>query len=468
MAVVVDGIPYIPAAEAPPRFGVAITTHNRPDVLAETLTAATKYTPQGTPIIVIDDGSTPPVTADGPITLIRHQVPQGIPAAKNRCIEELMRLGVNHLFLFDDDTRPDADNWWQPYIESPEHHLQYCWTHFTDGKAVPNMDVLHQDSGHTAYAWSMGCMLYLTAEAVNRCGGMRFEFGQGMEEHADLSRRIHNAGLTTFTHQDITGSKGLFYAADEHQAVRRSIPPGDRAELLRRNQAIRIAHHHDSGYVEYRQPKDVVLSCFFNSQPDPQRNTKLAADPKLVAALENSVTAKSDADIVMFTDCLPDRPHAEATQPAYRQRWITYYQWLIQHPEVRYAWCVDATDVRMLNNPFPSMHPGILYIGWEPRTVGIQWIRAHGEKLAQWIHDNESRPLLNIGVVGGDRATIMKFIRGMQDLWCDLRADPMHEMVFANHVVYEQFTDSHITGPQVTTLFKANVQTDPIAFWAHK
>jgi hypothetical protein len=466
--VVVDGIPYTPAAAQRPPIGIAITTHNRPEVLAATLDAFGKYAPEGTPIIVLDDGSNTPAAVDDWVTLVRNEVPQGIPAAKNRCIEELMRLGVQHLFLFDDDCRPDADEWWKPYTESPEHHFQYSWTHFTDGKPVPRMDVLHQDSRTTAYGWSMGCMLYLTAEAVNRCGGMRFEFGQGMEEHADLSRRIYNAGLTTFVHQDVTASKGLFYAADEHQKVKRSIPAQDRAALCERNQAIRIAHHHDDRYVEYRQPKDVVLSCFFNSKLDPQRNIRFKPDQNLVAALEHSVTSASGADIVMFTDCLPNREDAEAVHVAYRQRWITYYQWLIQHPEVRYVWCVDATDVRMLNNPFPDMHPGLLYVGWEPKTVGIQWIQANGSAILEWIYNNAQRPLLNAGVVGGDRATVMEFIRAMQDLWYDLRADAMHEMPFLNRVVYEHFSDRHLTGPQVATIFKANAQSDPVAWWAHK
>lgn len=473
-SVVVDGISYIPAtSKRRPVFGIAITTHNRPEVLAETLAAVEKYTPDGTPVIVVDDGSNPPAAVDdSSVTLIRHEVPQGIPASKNRCFEELMGLEVDHLFLMDDDTRPEADNWWQPYIESPEHHLQYSWTHFTNGQAVPNMDVLHKDSAITAYGWSMGCMLYFSRAAVNRCGGMRFEFGLGMEEHADLSRRIYNAGLTTFVHQDITGSKGLFYAADEHQKVKRTIPHVDRTTLLDTNRRIRLDHHHADGYVEYRQPKDVVLSCYFNGQPDPQRNNiKFSSDPKHVAALEDSIASTSSASLVMFTDCLPEaqgRERAECPRVPYRQRWITYYQWLIRHPEVRYAWCVDATDVRMLNDPFPAMRPGTLYVGWEPKTVGIQWIRDNGAGILHWIEANHQRPLLNAGLVGGDRATVMAFIRAMQDLWCDTRCDDMHEMPFLNHVVYERFPANHVTGPQVATVFKANVQSDPVAWWAHK
>lgn len=465
--VVVDGVSYVPSGEPKRHFGIAVTTHNRHSVLAETLAAIEKYAPPGTPVVVVDDGSSSPVIAPDWVTLVKHQVPQGIPASKNRCIEELMRLNVEHLFLFDDDTRPDTDNWWQPYIDSGEHHLQYCWPNFTNGTPVPNMHVLHKDSRITAYGWSMGCMLYFTRHAIERCGGMRIEFGMGMEEHADLSRRVYNAGLNSFVHQDITGSAGLFYSADEHQAIKRVLAPADRKALLDKNIQIRIDHHHDAGYVEYRRPDDVVLSFYSNTFPDPQRNTTAQADPKHVAALEDSVQKVSGKKVVMFTDCLPGREPVETVHTAYRQRWITIYHWLIRHPEIRNVWCVDATDVRMLNDPFPHMQTGTLYIGWEPKTVGIQWIRDHGQALSQWIDNNQHRMLLNIGVVGGDRTTVMKFIRAMNDLWCDLQADDMHEMTFANHVVYQHFPD-HVTGPQVATVFKTGTQADPVAWWAHK
>ncbi|EUA60279.1 putative phage protein [Mycobacteroides abscessus 1948] len=47
--------------------------------------------------------------------------------AKNRCIAELMDLGCDHLFLADDDVWPTVDEWWKPYVESPEPHLSFQW-----------------------------------------------------------------------------------------------------------------------------------------------------------------------------------------------------------------------------------------------------------------------------------------------------------------------------------------------------
>ena len=140
--VVVDGIPYFPAS-ARPCYGIAVTTHNRPAVLAETLTAIEKFSEPGTPVVVVDDGSEPAVAVPDWVTLVRHDVPHGIPAAKNACVAALMDAGVEHLFLFDDDTRPTSDALWERYIGAPEPHYQYCWTHFAKNKAaVPKMAVL--------------------------------------------------------------------------------------------------------------------------------------------------------------------------------------------------------------------------------------------------------------------------------------------------------------------------------------
>lgn len=470
--VVVDGISYIPAARQRPRFGVAITTHNRHDILGQTLAAVEKYTPDGTPIVVVDDGSKQPVAVDNPhITLVRHEVPQGIPAAKNRCIEELMRFEVPHLFLLDDDTAPATEDWWQPYAQSPEHHLQYCWTHFANGKAVPNMDVLHQDSHITAYGWSMGCVLYVSRQAVERIGGMRPEFGLGMEEHAEWSRRIWNAGLTTYVHQDITNSKGLFQAADETQSVPRSFSTADRNSLMERNVALREKYWGTTDYVEYRAQHDVILTCYLTAKLDPQRTQRWKPDPEAVAALRLSCDKQTGIDPTILVDH-DDFEHlntvrVESAHEAYRQRWISYYQHLRADPSIRYAWLVDATDVRMLNNPFEQMRPRTLYVGWEPKTVGCQWMRKHGTDIADWIDNNAHRTLLNAGIVGGDRPTLMRLCRSMIDMWHVHRSDTLHEMPFFNHVVYQHFP-SHITGPQVATLFKHNVQDDDTAWWAHK
>jgi hypothetical protein len=64
------------------------------------------------------------VVPDG-VQLLRHETSLGIVASKNASLSALMDAGCEHLFLWDDDAWPIADNWHLPYIESPEPHLAY-------------------------------------------------------------------------------------------------------------------------------------------------------------------------------------------------------------------------------------------------------------------------------------------------------------------------------------------------------
>lgn len=134
-------------------LGVAITTHNRRDILLNALTHWTEHTPADVPIVVVDDGSFAPLSLAGlfdQVKVVRHPQPRGIAVAKNRCIAELMDLWCDHLFLADDDVWPTTDEWWKPYIESPEPHLSFQWP--SGGRH----SVTHQDEQHFATSTQHG------------------------------------------------------------------------------------------------------------------------------------------------------------------------------------------------------------------------------------------------------------------------------------------------------------------------
>lgn len=464
MRVVIEGVEYAPAQEHRPLVGVAITTHNRPEVLAETLAAFQALSPD-IPVIVVDDGSQTPAIVPPGVTLVRHEFPLGIPAAKNRCIAELMDRHVQHLFLFDDDTRPLVPDWWRPYVESVEPHLQHSWSHSAMGKPVPRMDVVYQDYTLISHGWSMGCMLYVTAEVVRRVGGMRWEFGQGMEEHGEYSQRIHSAGFTTFVHQDVPDSSTLIWAADRHGSVPRSIPPADRSALMARNEKLRLSLIGDDSFVSYTS-RDVILTAYFVTTTDPQRaGVRLPADGAALSDLRNSVIGH---ELVVISDTteLPGSIAMPIAVNPYIQRWINYRRYLQDNPDIRYVWCVDATDVIMLNSPWPHMRPGLLYCGWEAEVVGCEWMRQHAVSYGDWVEDHRSEMLLNVGVVGGDRQTIIRLCQNIIQLWADSdKSDPLEEMTLFNIAARRQ---EYITGIQVTTVFKSNARNHPTAFFAHK
>lgn len=205
MEVTIDGVRYVPefAAEEVPSteaLGVAVSTYNRPKILAETLAHIDENLPEGATRVLVDDGSKEPATAPEGWIVHRFEQNRGTPCAKNKGIELLYERGVEHFFLFDDDTYPTRPGWWKPYAASPEHHLQYQY-----GKSESQwaLTQIATDGRHRAFDRSRGCLLYMDREAVVTVGGFHRAFGKRGAWHEDYSLRCHEAGLTTYPFSDV-------------------------------------------------------------------------------------------------------------------------------------------------------------------------------------------------------------------------------------------------------------------------
>lgn len=75
---------------AAPLVSVVIPTHNRPELLREALASVAAQTFTDWEVVVVDDGSTPPIDAaaletmvGGRLRLVRHEQPRGVAAARN-------------------------------------------------------------------------------------------------------------------------------------------------------------------------------------------------------------------------------------------------------------------------------------------------------------------------------------------------------------------------------------------------
>lgn len=75
---------------AAPRVSVVIPTYNRPALLREALASIAAQTCTDWEVVVVDDGSTPPIDAaaleavvNGRLRLVRHDQPHGVAAARN-------------------------------------------------------------------------------------------------------------------------------------------------------------------------------------------------------------------------------------------------------------------------------------------------------------------------------------------------------------------------------------------------
>ena len=221
---------------------------------------------------------------------------------------------------------------------------------------------------------------------------------------------------------------------------------------------------------------NVVITSLFTQHPDPQSGRHWEADVSLLTAVDS--VHRHGWHAVVISDCLDldDTPTTTFVRVdndipnAYWARWRHIAAFLSQPGDWRYVWCVDATDVVMLNDPAPHMRPGPLYIGSEPtdgpnaRNVGFWWMRHLHPDHATWIDDHADEQLLNCGIVGGDVGTIREFASAMTIGWPS--AD-VTDMAFANRIARGAFP-GFITGPPVHTSMWSFVTADPEAWFAHK
>lgn len=196
-------------------ISICITTRNRQSIFAFVCTQIMLHTKCEYELIVIDDASDKSYCK----ATYRFDERVGIPAVKNKCLE---LAKYDHIFLFDDDTYPIAENWYLPYINSGKEHL--CYTFLAKHKAK---------DGFKYHTLGNGCMLYVTRKCIDTVGGFDWNYGLGKYEHVDFSRRIHNAGLTESVFMDIENSHELLYCMDQKKEVQRSFTPVEMRMLLK-------------------------------------------------------------------------------------------------------------------------------------------------------------------------------------------------------------------------------------------
>lgn len=485
MEVLINGVRFVPEGVNSSRIGIAITTHNRPEVLKRAIEQHVKHLPSGALMVVIDDGSKPAAIVPDNVKLVRHDQSRGIVASKNASLTALVDAGCEHLFLWDDDAWPIADNWHLPYIESHEPHLAYQFLDLAGRNKLNDMAVLYRDDKHIAYTGQRGVMLYYHRRAIDKVGGFDPVYGRGMYEHPDLALRIHNAGLSTWAFADVVGSEKLIHSMDEYEEVARSIPRPERESLAKTNARIYSARRDSgySGYAPYRLQQDVVITSLLTSEPDPQRKVKMAADADLLKVWVHSIRG---AKAIVLADELATVPEGVTLQsvPAlnmspYFARWLHIYQHLRAHPEYHFVWCTDGTDVEMLREPWAEMEQGKIYVGSEHKTYAEEWMKVnhHGKAYSDFLEQHRNEQLLNAGLLGGSREDVMEFAHRIirqhyliesHRFWKMETAPTTLVDMGAFGMVAKSFGDKVVTGPKVHTIFKSEGIGKEVAWFKHK
>lgn len=455
-------------------IGIGITTHNRPDVFQKTYKNILDLSPDGARVVVVDDGSTVPVeNAD-----FRFDTPKGIATAKNKCLELLE--DCDHIFLFDDDCYPTKKDWHVPFVEGVEPHAMHLFQNYADGTPVGDCKIQYDNGTEIAHSHPRGCMLYVRKEALEKAGGMDTSYSRWGYEHVDWSNRIYNLGLTSFRYPGIKNSSDFIYSSDEHKSVESTVPGNERSQYMQANRQRFNSSFTSKEYMPYKtteQPtekQDIsYVTTLFGSVEDFQRKTKWNLDYSMVKKLAESL---GDRTLHLISDnpgifdqenILPE--YSECLVSPYFQRWLALYKFLRKNKEIEYVFCVDATDVELVNEP-SGLRKGMLYIGDEPKLLGIPWMRAHSGDvdIRNFILRNGNLPLLNCGVVGGDRETVMEFCRDMWD-WHVNHSKEGNEvdMPAFNYLMRTKWNGRWESGRHITSVFM-DYEKETSAWWRHK
>lgn len=472
------------------KVGVGITTRNRPGVLHEALTNHLKHHKTTSEVelayYLVNDSSEDITAPWHYLANLECWVWQpkdtgihlGIARAKNLCLTHLMGEGCDHIFLFDDDAWPISDYWYEPFINHHEPHLQASFSQGTTHSA-PLVEY-YRDTDIVAYHRSRGYCLYYDRKVIERVGGFDERFQYGME-HLEHSRRIHNAGLTLFEHQDINQSSSLIHSCDAEDRVESPsvITSRDRHMNMASNLVLYAQTSGSDAFVDYQPARPVVLTCLLTQQLDEQRGKYWDPDPAQAATLLTSleqhevdfrVFYDNDETVAGFDDVDDRWVRVNTSISPYLQRWIAYRQYLMDTPEHRWVWCVDATDVELLQDPWYGLKPNTLYCGWENEVCSRPWMLNHHSASRHYLETKvPDEMLLNPGVVGGDRKTVMQLCDNIIHCYAQGKikglVDEAGDMGYFQEAARQL---NYSTGPAVTTLFKGYESINRHAIWRHK
>lgn len=210
---------------------------------------------------------------------------------------------------------------------------------------------------------------------------------------------------------------------------------------------------------------NAVVTTLLCSAPDPQRGEHWQPDGRLLDTLAGSITG---ADLTVLTDSAifplsVRQEHVPAGPNPYHHRWTVIADWLATC-DAEWVWCVDATDVEMLREPWGHMEPGVIYCGSEDgATWSHPWMVDHHPSIRALAAD---QPLMNAGLLGGDVATVRQFCAVMLSELA-FHSEDMTDMAAFNRVAGLGCWP-RVTGPWVHTRFRAEERTHPTAWFRHK
>lgn len=185
------------------KIGISCITYNRPLHLQHWIKQVAENSPEDAVIHIAED---------------TDKDRRGVAYRSNECLRKLR--DCDFIFILNDDCFPVKKNWTDLFIRSSietghQHYQLQKESNETKIIAVAR-DTENPDTIPVGiFDNSNGCFLFFTKHCIETVGGFNEDFGIYGYEHSDLSRRIHQAGLTRFG-QNCTpkGAEKFIYSLD--------------------------------------------------------------------------------------------------------------------------------------------------------------------------------------------------------------------------------------------------------------
>ena len=243
---------------------------------------------------------------------------------------------------------------------------------------------------------------------------------------------------------------------------------------------------------------DVILTSYFTSQEDCQRNKSVS--PNRVRYMLDWLVSVRDQGLtaVVFHDQLdsgfcqrvmqyhPGVSFVQVSPPLNRTtndaRFYAYLNYLYTQPDLTRVLLTDISDVRFLRNPFDLMRllGDWLYIGTDidifPNMGSQRWITEHLEGCfgTHALHHGPLRPLMsqdtvyNAGVIGGSRHIMLALLEHVVQ-YLDTTAPSLNcNMPAVNYVVHRYFHRQVYTGFPLTSRFLSFQSSPKGVYIIHK
>lgn len=233
--------------------GVAIVHYNRTDQLGDLIECTKLTVPNGTRVVVCDDGSDRKHNEDNTIDEAALHVPhdvsfirgpnKGVGANKNRALWALQ--DCHFMAIIEDDLFPMEKGWFEIYERTAEftdnHHfcrvqskeIRESHPTFTESLAQQGITPIFASSPR-------GDFTFITSRVITTVGGFNPRFQGAGYAHGEWSNRIANAGLVCHPLRwwDIKEARDKFEQRGDTDGGRWNLDKGVISTQLRRNKRL--------------------------------------------------------------------------------------------------------------------------------------------------------------------------------------------------------------------------------------